>query len=290
MFSSIVSSYIRFILLFIFVSLIHTSSAFADMKKVRCDVYPKGADHSDVSIPCTYIQYDDSIEINRSDKVIHYLTQQKGTANTFKDQNFNLVHRENGLGELGMIFRFKNESIYLYWDTYGLSDNAKPFDKKMELLGVSFQVSCSNDSSINTLVIKPSGLKGDNSVIKQEINGTVTKVEVADLNANGSPEIYVSINSAGSGSYGDMIAYSANNNKSLSQIYLPPLSDDEINSKGYMGHDEFYVVEYTLVRRFPLYQKGDSNSNPTGGNRDLEYKLVAGEASWQLRVVNSSDF
>lgn len=281
---------IRFILLFIFFSLIHTSSAFADKKNVRCDVYPKGSDHSDVSIPCTYMEYDDSVTINRSDNVVHYLTQQKGAADTFKDQNFNLVHRQNDLGKEGVIFRFKKESIYLYWDTSGLSDDAKQFDMTMELLGVNFQVSCPNDSSLNTLVIKPSGLKGDNSVIKKEIDGTVTNAEVADLNADGSPEIYVYINSAGSGSYGDVIAYSANNNKSLSQIYLPPLSDDKKHSKGYMGHDEFNVVEYTLVRRFPLYQNGDSNSKPTGGKRDVEYKLVAGEASWQLRVVNSSDF
>jgi len=59
---------------------------------------------------------------------------------------------------------------------------------------------------------------------------------------------------------------------------------------GYMGHDEFAVVESSLARRFPIYKKGDSNANPTGGMRQLQYKLVPGEATWQLKLVNSTEF
>jgi hypothetical protein len=50
------------------------------------------------------------------------------------------------------------------------------------------------------LTITPSGLSIANDVIKQEIDGSVTGAEVADVNADGSPEIYVYVNSAGSGS------------------------------------------------------------------------------------------
>jgi len=48
---------------------------------------------------------------------------------------------------------------------------------------------------------------------------------------------------------------------------------------GYMGHDEFAIVETSLVRRFPIYKTGDSNSNPTGGTRQIQYKLKDGEGS-----------
>jgi len=44
------------------------------------------------------------------------------------------------------------------------------------------------------------------------------------------------------------------------------------------------VVESTFVQRFPLYKDGDSNSKPTGGMRQLQYKLVAGEAGWKLKL------
>jgi len=297
---SVLLSNIRFFTLLLFISLMNISSVFAETVNARCDVYPKGADHSDVSIPCTFIKNDGFITIKRSDQITHKLKPKKHKAGHFVDQNNNDVYREDGgFEKTGTIFRLKYESIFIYWDTAGLPNTVaknqssgamSPYNQSLSLLGISFHVSCSNESSLNTLTIKPSGLKGDNSVIKQEIDGTVTRAEVADLNADGSPEIYVYINSAGSGSYGDVIAYSANNNKSLSSIYFPPLSNDKKRSKGYMGHDEFTVVEYTLVRRFPLYKSNNTNSTPTGGKRDVEYKLVAGEASWQLKLVKSSDF
>lgn len=157
--------------------------------------------------------------------------------------------------------------------------------------GITFEVTCTPcDSSLNQLVITPSGLEIDNSVIKQEIDGSVTGAEIADLNADGSPEIYIYVHTAGSGSYGKLIAYSANNNKSLSGIYLPPLEDDKENSQGYMGHDEFAVMGNTLVRQFPIYGEKDTNANPTGGTRQLQYKLVAGEATWQLKLDKSLSY
>ena len=103
-------------------------------------------------------------------------------------------------------------------------------------------------------------------------------------------EIYVYINSAGSGSYGSLVAYSANHKKSLSGIYLPPLEDDKKNSIGYMGHDEFTIIENSLARCFPIYKKGDANCCPKGGTRQLQYKLLMGEATWSLKLVKSSTY
>ena len=292
MFSKSFLSYAQFFILLVLFLILNIPYAVADSAQSRCDIYPKGEDHTDVSIPCMFSQHQGYITINRSDNVIHYLTPQDDAVGNFKDQHGDVVYRQSGLSKLGLIFRFKNESIYLFWDTVGLPDNVKnpAFEKKMELLGVSFHVSCPNDGSLNTLVIKPSSLEIDNSIIKKEIEGTVTGAEIADINSDGSPEIYVYIHSAGSGTYGDVIAYSANNKKSLSGIYLPPLSDDKVNSQGYMGYDEFTVIETSLARRFPVYNKGDTNSNPTGGMRQLQYKLVAGEATWQLKLVKSTEF
>jgi hypothetical protein len=98
------------------------------------------------------------------------------------------------------------------------------------------------------------------------------------------------VTSAGSGSYGSLIAYASNRNRSISLITLPPLEDDPAMAEGYMGHDRFAVGEAVLVRRFPLYRAGDTNAKPTGGTRQVQYKLEAGEAGWVLRKDRVFDY
>lgn len=159
-----------------------------------------------------------------------------------------------------------------------------PFDQTLGLLGVAFHVTCRNEGSMNTVRIVPAGLEKDNAPIEKEVDGSVTGAEVADLDVDGSPEVYVYVQSAGSGSYGSLLAYSANRKKSLSQIFLPPLAEDPKLSKGYQGHDAMAVVESSFVQRFPIYRDGDPNSKPSGGMRQLQYKLVAGEAGWKLNL------
>lgn len=167
---------------------------------------------------------------------------------------------------------------------------AAGFDQTLSLQGISFHVTCLNVGSVNQLLIVPTGLKGDNKPIEKEIFGTVTGVEVADLNVDASPEIFVYVTSAGSGSYGSLVAYAVNKGRSLSEIYLPPLEDDPKAAKGYMGHDEFSVVENSLARRFPVYRAKDINAQPTGGTRQVQYKLTAGEAGWVLKPVRIDNF
>ena len=114
--------------------------------------------------------------------------------------------------------------------------------------------------------------------------------EIEDLNSDGSPEVLIYTKSDGSGSYGNVIGFSVNNKKSMSQIYFPPITDNKELSKGYMGHDEFTIIETTLAQRFPIYKESDSNANPTGGTRQVTYKLVDGEASRKFVVKNSTEF
>ena len=150
------------------------------------------------------------------------------------------------------------------------------FKKRLTLQGITFHVAATNEGSINQLTITPSGLDIVNDIIQKEIDGSVTGAEIADINTDGSPEIYVFVNSAGSGAYGSLVAYSANNKKSLSEIFLPPLEHDKKNSVGYMGPDEFAIIENSLARRFPVYNVGDANCCPKGGMRQLQYKLIKG--------------
>jgi hypothetical protein len=162
------------------------------------------------------------------------------------------------------------------------------YEQDLDLLGIHFKVSSSNQGSLNQLKILSTGLNTD-TPIDREIDGSVTSAEVADLNQDGAPEIYVYVTSAGSGSYASLVAYAANDQQSLSEIQLPPLTDDPTLSKGYMGHDQLSLGNGVLQRRFPLYRDGDSNAAPSGGSRQIDYRLVTDDAGWQLRVADVKD-
>lgn len=266
------------------------NAAQADSTKARCDIYPKGSDQASGSFACTFAQRQGNISIYRSDGVEYQLTPADDKPGRYLDQDGKSAYRQSELGDSGLIFRLAKESVYVFWDPYPFSQDPEAntenknngFDQTLTLQDISFRVSSANDSSLNTVHIQPSGLKSDNELITAEIDGTITAAEISDLDNNGYPEIYIYVSSAGSGSYASLLAYAVNKGKSITPIYIAPISDDPVNSIGYMGHDEFRIVELNLIRRFPIYLEGDSNANPSGKTRQLQYKLVAGEAGWVL--------
>jgi hypothetical protein len=160
-----------------------------------------------------------------------------------------------------------------------------PFDKKEELQGITFQVFSPNNRSGNRLIVTPSGLEADNTPIEMDVSGIITRIELADINVDGSPELYVY---GFDGKSQTLLAWSANRKKSLSQITLPDL--DAIQSEGYRGGDEFAVVEGILGRRFPIYPDAQPDSKPTGKVRQIQYQLHPGEAGWLLKPHKVVEF
>jgi hypothetical protein len=160
-----------------------------------------------------------------------------------------------------------------------------PFDRKEELQGITFHVFSPNNRSGNTLTVTPAGLEEENKPIEMNVAGIITRIEVADINVDGSPEIYVY---GSDGKSQTLLAWSANKKKSLSSITLPDL--DAAQSKGYRGGDDYAVVEGILARRFPTYPDDQPVSKPTGKTRQIQYKLHAGEAGWLLKADKMIEF
>jgi len=172
---------------------------------------------------------------------------------------------------------------FLLFTTATVFADENSFNQTFKLHGIQFNVIAQG----NDLRIVPAGLKIDNSPIEREIDGTVTGADIGDINVDGSPEIYVYIKGKDKGS---LVAYSAYKKKSLSDIYLPPITDDPKLIKGYRGHDEFMMVENSVAQRFPIYKDNDTDDKPTGGWRQLQYKLTQGEASWVLKLDKVLEF
>ncbi|MFM9047023.1 MAG: hypothetical protein ACKOOH_05115 [Cyanobium sp.] len=165
---------------------------------------------------------------------------------------------------------------------------APGFNRTLSQQGYSFHVQATGQGSQQQLTITTKGGKQPIQPIRQTVDGQVIGAQVADLDGKGLPDILVYVQSAGSGSYGQLVAYSVIPSSTLSPITLPELSGSL--AQGYMGHDTFEVVEGCLVRRFPIYKPSDSNAKPTGGERQICYKLQNGEAGWILRPTSVLKF
>jgi len=94
--------------------------ALADSTDARCDIYPLGSDHTDTMLGCTFSQRQGYITITRQDGVTHELTPVGNQPGGYRDQHGHEVTRELGLGDAGLIFRFPDESVYVYWNAAAL--------------------------------------------------------------------------------------------------------------------------------------------------------------------------
>lgn len=284
-------------------------TARADTVDARCDIYPKGSDKASAVVACSFSQRQGYVHIVRTDGVSHDLSPVGSTAGRYVDQDGRPAYRQSGLGRQGQIYRLAKESVYVYWDTAGLSGpttaraasaplatlpppapTAVPFEQALTLFGVAFRVTSPNDGSLNDLTIVPSGLSMAQAPMVRRIDGQVVGAEVADLDADGSPELYVYVRSAGSGSYGSLVAFRADRRQGLQELHLPPVTASPAAARGYMGHDEFAVVERSLVRRFPVYRDTDTNAAPSGGVRQMQYRLVPGTPGRKLQLERVTDF
>lgn len=154
------------------------------------------------------------------------------------------------------------------------------FHQTLTMHGITYDVSSANLARGNSVRIVPRGLV-DNSEIVQPVEGLVTGAEIADLSIDQAPEVYVYVRSPGDDARMSLVAYASNRNRSLSAIHLPALEDVPGAAAGYAGHDQMAVVESVFARRFPI---------PGGQTRQLQYRLVPGEASWVLKFDRMTEF
>ena len=142
-----------------------------------------------------------------------------------------------------------------------------------------------------TLRIIPEGLTVVQDTLVHDLTGyTVANIEIGDLNTDSYPELLVYLVSDGSGSYGSLIGYSPNNGKSLSQVYLPELADTPEYAKDYIGHDEMAIVENTFCRRFPIGDPNAPLAERSGKMRQIQYRMVDGEAGRTLKIDQVLEF
>lgn len=101
-------------------AMVWSTTSVADWTKARCDIYPVGEDRAEKMIPCVFSQRQGYVTITRDDGVVHDLSPVGDTVGNFEDQDGRSAYRQSGLGDQGLIFRFEDESVYVYWNTDAL--------------------------------------------------------------------------------------------------------------------------------------------------------------------------
>jgi hypothetical protein len=101
---------------------------------------------------------------------------------------------------------------------------------------------------------------------------------LADLDENGHDELYLITRSVGTGIYAHIFGFMRDEQNKLVAIEVPEVGPtDQSKGKkfdGYMGHDSVYIDRHSLVRKYPMYKTGDANDKPTGGMREVRYRLM----------------
>jgi hypothetical protein len=204
-------------LLLVAVLALPTGRVTADSTEARCDVYPLGQDHTKNSGACTFSQRQGFITITRADGVRHELTPDGDTAGNFRDQDGQRVYRKSGLGRAGLIFRFPQESVYVYWSGFAdpASDPDNPTapysttdfdattllpcraDKQSEMVTCPAGILRMEDGQASIVVMSPGGEEFTINFMKDYVNaaGRTVAAEFSDdwwyLNVDGIEEYKV---------------------------------------------------------------------------------------------------
>ena len=160
------------------------------------------------------------------------------------------------------------------------------FSKTLNLQDIGFHISSTKNNDTNMLTVFTFGLPYEFNETFNIGNQLVTNAEVEDLDSDGSPDLVVFTKNDGPNQKAMIHAFSTNNKKSMSKVYFPPTEDNKEINKGYIGHNEFALIENNLVQRFPIFK----NKEDTGKIRQVQYQLVYGEASKRFEVKNVDEY
>lgn len=141
-----------------------------------------------------------------------------------------------------------------------------------------FHITAADSGAVRDLIIK--AYRGELLLtnFRTRIDGGVVGAEVADLDNNRFPELYVYSTSDGSGSFGRVYGWQflAERKADIQAANWLKMPD------GYMGHDSLWVERDVLCRQYPIYNSGDANAEPTGGVNRIRYRLKTNGKAYTL--------
>ena len=150
--------------------------------------------------------------------------------------------------------------------------------------GYEFEVRVSGEGSLQQVEVRLKGFPDSLSSLRFD-SEPVTGADAADLDGDGYPEVLVYTQSAGSGSYGSVTAYTYSPVEGFRPIIFPELSEEAVLKSGYMGHDNFKLQGNRLIRNFPIYHSDATNSQPSDSSTSLVYSFLQDQKSPRFKLL-----
>lgn len=152
-------------------------------------------------------------------------------------------------------------------------------DTTMKEGKTGYRVSCTNKRPDKNMVsISPIGFGKDVRDFSFEVKGTVTGAATDDLNNDGYTDLVVYLAVNDSMRRTNVVAVMNEGNESVAAAAFPDILDDPKLRIGYKGNDTLYLMEGTLMRRFPVDGPDSTNATHTGTlTRFIQYKVAKAE-------------
>ena len=168
------------------------------------------------------------------------------------------------------ILSFTLASLFM---SVGANAQAPKIDTTAFFGNAGYRVTCSNKKEeANEVTISPKKFKSTIRDVSFNIKGRLTKILVDDLNDDGYPDLLLCIYTGAKYEKGTVVGiYSSE--AAIMPASFPDIYDDPKLREGYKGHDEFTIVVGSLLRSFPIYKPGDTDT-ATGGTKVVQYKIM----------------
>ena len=158
--------------------------------------------------------------------------------------------------------------------------SAVPFVRSLTFADYTFRLVGGKALGVGNQFVEVEATRGSLLLTRFQVPtiGGVLSAEVADLDRNRFPELYIFTQATGSSSFGFVQGWQ----------FLPQrraavtIAAWERPAPGYMGHDSLWTENGVLCRRFPQYNPGDANAYPTGGMKTARYQLVPDGQNYRL--------
>ncbi len=157
-----------------------------------------------------------------------------------------------------------------------VNDNRHSFTKNLTMEEFTFSIQAgritgNNGAPDDKYTIQTS--RGGQSL--GEIQGKVPAGEMldavtADVNGNGSPELWLLSVDLPRGAQGKMFGYEFTANGW--EEFAVPTPEGEL-SQGYRGQDVYGLTGDLVIHMFPVYNEGDAPEEPSGGIRFIVYSM-----------------